>query len=155
MKSFKSKLYILISALSFLFLLPSSVKADSSLPFTGGFCSFFPCDQFWKDDVTGGGSGALTRVQSYIKYGFSIVFVGIVIYGIFLVIKAALKIIRSEGDSAKVEEGYNMFKGVWIGIGLIFVGILGIVIIIALFNAVSLTNTPVENPGGINVPLLQ
>lgn len=76
----------------------------------------------------------------------SFIFIGIIALGIFFIIKAVFKIIRSEGDSAKVEEGSKIFRGIFIGLFIILAGIVGLVLMVALFQAGDVFNTNPEVP---------
>jgi hypothetical protein len=76
----------------------------------------------------------------------SFIFVAIIALGVFFIIKAVFKIIRSEGDSAKVEEGSKIFRGIFIGLFIILAGIVGIVLMVALFQAGDVFNTNPEVP---------
>ena len=76
----------------------------------------------------------------------SLVFIGIIVIGVVYVIKGSLKIISSEGDSSKIEEGTKIFKGVMIGLVMIFQGILGVLLMIALFDASSVTQVSTDLP---------
>lgn len=76
----------------------------------------------------------------------SLIFIGILVIGIFFIIKGALKIVRSEGDVSKVQEGQNIFRGVFIGIIMIFVGLLGLVLMLAIFQAGGVTQINPELP---------
>lgn len=82
-----------------------------------------------------------------LSLGSSLIFVVIIALGIGYTIWGALKIVRSEGDTTKVEEGAKIFKGVLIGIAMIFLGVIGLVLMLALFNAGDVVNVdPVLPP---------
>lgn len=76
----------------------------------------------------------------------SLIFGVIIIIGIFYVIKGSLKIMRSEGEVSKIEEGNKIFKGVFIGIVMILGGILGLVLMLALFDAGGVATVNPELP---------
>ncbi len=99
--------------------------------FAQGICDFVPCQGVCAD----GSCNALGSTTDIFRWGATLIFVGIIIYGVFLIIRAALKIIRSEGDASKVQEGSQSIRGVFIGLIVIFIGIIGVVIITVLFNA--------------------
>jgi hypothetical protein len=127
------------------------VKAD-------GLCDFLPCQNA---GFCSGGScaDALTSTSTYIQLGVGLIFVGIIVLGIVVIIRAALKIIRSEGDEKKVQEGSENLRGVFFGVIIIFIGIIGVVIIISLFGATSIFNAnpvvPTDNSKPlINIPTL-
>jgi len=100
------------------------------------------------------GAGLNGTLANFIRFGLGLVFVGIIALGIFLTIKAALTIIRSEGNESKIEEGTKAIKGVFIGIAIIVFGIVGIIVLLAFFQAGSLLNQNVPVPNGVNIPIL-
>lgn len=112
-----------------------------------------PCDQY-NTSVFDACGDVNSQVTSVIQVGISVAFVLIILYGIFLIIKAALTIIRSNGDPSQLESGVNMIRGVYIGIGIIFIGIIGLVIVIAFFGAGGILNTTVNTPGNIVIPII-
>lgn len=138
------KKYIL-SLLLFLLIPLNTVSAQ-------GICDFIPCNVPCAD----GSCDALGSTTSIIRWGVSLIFVGIIIFGVFLIIKASLKIIRSEGNESMVQEGAQSIRGVFIGLIVIFIGIIGVVIIAVLFNAEGIFGLPQpefeEVP--INIPTL-
>jgi uncharacterized membrane protein YidH (DUF202 family) len=93
------------------------------------------------------GTSDLTAAGQLIRFALSLVFVAIIAISIYVIIRAALKYIRSEGDPGKVEEAQKAIKNVFIGIGALFVGIIGIVIILAFFQAGNALNTSDDLPG--------
>lgn len=131
-------------------LLPLQINAVNNTTIKGGFCDFIPCGIFGQTSA----NSSLDTVSSYIRFGISLVFIGIIIFGVYQIIKGALKIIRSEGDPSKIEEGANVFKGVFIGIIMIFAGVIGLLILIAFFSSGYGSNLNLNNPAGTNIPLL-
>jgi hypothetical protein len=127
-------------------LLVFPVKAQTA-------ADILPCDQYNTSvfDACGDVNG---QVSNIIRFGIAAVFVAIIIYGIFLIIKAALTIIRSNGDPTQVENGANILKGVYIGIGIIFVGLIGLIIVIAFFGASGILNTTLNAPGNTVIPII-
>lgn len=94
-----------------------------------------------------------TTVGGLIRTGVSLIFALIIVYGVFMVVRAVVKIIRSEGDPAKVQEGYSIIRGVYIGIGIIFIGVIGIVLLIYFFGSGNLTIQNPITPDGVNIPI--
>ncbi len=85
-------------------------------------------------------------IKSTFNLIVSLIFVAIIIFSIYVIIRAAIKYIRSEGDPAKIEEAQKAIKSVFIGIAALFVGLIGIIIIIAFFGAGgALTTNQVNN----------
>jgi hypothetical protein len=70
------------------------------------------------------------RVQLVLILMLTAVIVAAVIYSII----AAFKYISSQGDSGKIEEAQKAIKAIFLGIGAMFVSIIGIVIIFAIFG---------------------
>lgn len=116
-------------------------------------CGLLPCN-IYDNSAFPINENLNLKVSDLIKVGLGAVFVLILIYGIFLIIKAALTIIRSEGDEAKIQEGSGAVRAVFLGIGIIFIGIIGLVILIAFFGASNLTNQELNAPGNVQIPLI-
>lgn len=127
-------------------VLPFSVRAATA-------SEVLPCDQYDTSafDACGDVNGQVTDL---IKFALAAAFGAIILYGIFLIIKAALTIIRSNGDPGQVEAGTNIIRGVYIGIGIIFIGIVGLIIVIAFFGAGGILNTAVNTPGNTVIPII-
>lgn len=132
---------ILIVLICYFFIVPAHILAQSS---NTGLCGLFPCDQYTGDSLN-------MDWGMLIKYALSAVFTVIIVIGIFSVVRAALKIIQSSGEAKQLEEGANMLRGVWIGIAVIFLGIIGIIIVLTIFNAQSILTPNLVVPSGINV----
>ncbi len=108
-------------------------------------CDFLPCSDEQESDPNLGES-LNSGLENTILTAIDLVFVGIIVYGIFLIIKSALKIIRSEANDEQLMSGYKGIKTVMIGIALIFVGIIGIVLITAIFGATEIFNQDPDSP---------
>lgn len=121
--------------------LVGSVSAQESV-----LCTIFPFLKgiAFAGNLCGGESGASNAVGlgiTLVQTALSLVFVGIISVAVYTIIRAALKYIRAEGDDSKVEEAQKSIKRVFIGIGALLVGIVGLAIIIALFGATGGLNT--------------
>ena len=140
------KKFILLTFIIGFVVLPFSVKAATA-------SEVLPCDQYDTSafDACGDVNGQVTDL---IKFALAAAFGAIILYGIFLIIKAALTIIRSNGDPGQVEAGTNIIRGVYIGIGIIFIGIVGLIIVIAFFGAGGILNTAVNTPGNTVIPII-
>ncbi len=138
----KSLLYFSIIGLLF----PVIAYADDN---TGGLCGILPCQLASPCLGTNCGGDSLSLVGTLLEFALSFIFVGILIFGIWLILQATLKIIRSEGNEEQVQSGYKLIKGAYTGIVLIFVGIIGLVVVFALFNA-----TDIFKVGTGNIPEL-
>ncbi len=140
------KKLILLTFIIAFSVLPFSIKAATA-------SDVLPCDQYDTSafDACGDVNGQVTDL---IKFALAAAFGAIILYGIFLIIKAALTIIRSNGDPGQVEAGTNIIRGVYIGIGIIFIGIVGLIIVIAFFGAGGILNTAVNTPGNTVIPII-
>jgi len=137
------KKFIAIFLILSFFLTVVALPKTSNITVRGqSLCDFVPCKS--GGCVDGECASSLLDLNTLIRTGLSTVFVLIIAYGIFLIIRAALKIIRSEGDKDKVQEGIENVRGVFFGLIIIFVGIIGIVLITVLFNATNIFN---QSPG--------
>lgn len=135
----KIVLPILFLAVSF-FAMPMPVSAQNNnlicqiFPFLGKVTAF---------GINGicTGSKETSDATSFIRFLLSAVFVGIIIISIYVVIKSALKYIQSEGDDKKIGEASKAIKAVFIGIAALFVGVIGIIIVLAFFQATGALTT--------------
>jgi heme/copper-type cytochrome/quinol oxidase subunit 2 len=150
---FKNKFLVSIMMLGFLTVAPIlsplvSVSAQQSI-----ICTIFPfirqTSTFGINSLCGDVQGEATgnAIRDIINLVVSFIFVGIIIFSIYVIIKAAIKYIRSEGDQGKVEEAQKAIKSVFLGIAALFIGLIGIVIVIAFFGAGgALQTTDINNP---------
>ncbi|MEO6728961.1 MAG: hypothetical protein ABIM99_03500 [Candidatus Dojkabacteria bacterium] len=112
---------------------------------TNLICNIFP---FIKNLGFGAGSlcgdvngkPAVDAAVALVRLALQLVFVGIIVISIYIIIRAAVKYIRSEGDESKIQEAQKAIKSVFIGIAALFIGIIGIVIILAFFNVSGIGN---------------
>lgn len=111
-------------------------------------CGLLGCSQFANSPFFD-----FTNIGGLLRLAISSIFALIIIYGIIMVIRATIRIIRSDGDPAKMQEGFGIVRGVILGIVIIFVGIIGMVVVLAFFNAGEITNITPTPPPGLNIPL--
>jgi hypothetical protein len=97
----------------------------TSVPFARGVCG----------NTATEGQSAVSEGVTLVRLALQLVFVGIIIVSIYIIIRAALKYIRSEGDDTKIQEAQKAIKSVFVGIAALFIGVIGIVIILAFFQA--------------------
>lgn len=90
------------------------------------------------EDPTGSGQTATTLVRSWVNLGITLLFIGIILIAVFIIVRAAITYIQSQGDEGKIAEAQKAIKSVFIGIALLFVGIVGIILVLAFFNATGL-----------------
>lgn len=117
-----TKFFVGLTGSLALLLVPVTVKAQSFLP---DFLK--PLFERKFDDP---GAQVTAVISSVLTVIFIVVFVVAIVYTFI----AAIKYIRSEGNEQKVEEAKNAVKAVLFGVGAMFVAILGIVLITALFG---------------------
>lgn len=97
-----------------------------------------------------------TTAVNIARIAASFIFVGIIIVAVYIVIKAAVKYIRSEGDDKKIEEASKAIKSVFVGLIALFIGIIGLVLILVLFDALGAINdapsvdTIIDNQDDLN-----
>lgn len=132
----------------YLILFITRVGAQSSPQNNNGLCTIFGCDNYANVDIS---------LVSIISLVTSFVFIFIVILGIVKIIIGVYKIIQSEDSQEKLVEGQSLIRGVWIGIGIIFLGLLGLVVVFVLFNVDGIFSINLQNnlPRGFrgNIPL--
>lgn len=138
---FKNKTLLGVMVGAFLFTAPLlspllTVHAQQNL-----ICTIFPfieqVNAFGISSLCTGVDAQTTSdtIRSTFNLIVSLIFVAIIIFSIYVIIRAAIKYIRSEGDPAKIEEAQKAIKSVFIGIAALFVGLIGVIIIIAFFGA--------------------
>ncbi len=136
----KIALSVLFLAISF-FSMPFPVSAAGT---NNLVCQIFPflssVDAFGINSLCSGVTDP-SAATSFIRFLLSAVFVGIIIISIYVVIKSALKYIQSEGDDKKIGEASKAIKAVFIGIAALFVGVIGIIIVLAFFKATGALKT--------------
>ncbi len=114
-------------------------------------CTIFPflgqIGAFGISDICGGldPDRPIDEARSLIQFGLNLVFVGIIILAIYIIVKAAINYIRSEGDDEKIKSANKSIKAVFTGIIALFVGILGIILVLAIFNATGAVNNEVPD----------
>ena len=87
------------------------------------------------DNANSNQTGIVNSTKSFVQFGLSLVFIGLIAIAIFMIIKSAIKYIQSEGNQGKVEEAKKAIQAVFVGIVVLVVGIVGIFILLAFFNA--------------------
>ncbi len=128
------------------FALP--VSASGSTFSNGvGVCSFIgpicAAIGITNDSGTNAGTIAQTFVRDRLSLIISLVFIAIILISVFIIIRAAITYIQSQGEEGKIAEAQKAIKSVFIGIGVLFVGIIGLVLVLVFFNGTGLLS-----PGG-------
>ncbi|MBL8014882.1 MAG: hypothetical protein JNK26_01685 [Candidatus Doudnabacteria bacterium] len=104
-------------------------------------CSFIGpiCDALGiKNNLGGAGQTAAGLVRTWVNLGITLLFIGIILIAVYIIVKAAITYIQSQGDEGKIAEAQKAIKSVFIGIALLFVGIIGIILVLAFFGATGL-----------------
>lgn len=149
------KSLIAFSMLVMMFAIPfSQVSAQEQARTSGNsiICVIFPfiknIESFGISTLCTGTSTATAgaTIRSTFNLIVSLVFAAIIIFAIFIIIKSAITYIRSEGDETKIQQAQKAIKSVFIGIAALFVGLIGIIIIIAFFGA----GNALSNSGDVN-----
>ncbi|MBN1332116.1 hypothetical protein JW978_04575 [Candidatus Dojkabacteria bacterium] len=104
-------------------LVPLSVQAQSILPENiSGFLND------WS------GSTVTEKIVGFLRLALTLAFGAVILVAVLFSIMAAIKYIRSQGDSGKVEEANNAIKAIFQGVAAMFVGFIGIVIVFFIFD---------------------
>ena len=114
-----------------------------------GACDFLPCGD---NGVLPAPNNSEATGLSFFRFGVGLIFSIFIAIGIFVIIKSSLEIIRSEGDNEKIENASKSIRGVFIGIAILLMGIIGIVILISFFSDASFLQKPVPTPDGVRLP---
>ncbi|GIW58876.1 MAG: hypothetical protein KatS3mg086_161 [Candidatus Dojkabacteria bacterium] len=97
------------------------------------------------------GADAVKDLIDLAQFGLTLVFVGIIAIAVYVVIKASVEYIRSEGDEEKVKKARNAIKQVFAGLAALFIGLIGLVIILTIFNATGAAGGAVQTPDGVEI----
>ncbi len=112
--------------------------------------NFDACDFLGCETAPGGGANVVGSTESLIRFAGSLIFAGFTAFGIFIIIKAALKIVRSESNQEEVESGAKAVKSVFIGFGILIVGLIGLILLSGITGLSGLFDDQIENPAGID-----
>ncbi len=98
-------------------------------------CSVFGplCNTFTDGGDTPGDASrfVVNRIQIII----GLVFIVIIIVAVFIIVKSGVKYIQSQGEEGQIAEATKAIQSVFIGIAMLFLGVIGIVLLLAFFNA--------------------
>jgi hypothetical protein len=108
-----------------------------------GLCDFIGpiCDALGITSSENAGSAAIDFVKSRGELILSLVFIGIILLSVVIIIQAGVKYIQSQGDEGKIAESTKAIKSVFIGIGVLIVGIAGLILVLVFFNATGFLKT--------------
>lgn len=91
---------------------------------------------------------SVSDVAQLVRFFLSLIFIGIIALAVFYIIKSAIKYIQSEGDEGGVQESQKAIKAVFMGIGVLLIGIIGLVILISFIGGEEALNQ--EQDSGID-----
>jgi len=141
---------VLVIMMTGLYVFPQSVAAANCAGNSGsniplGVCTFIPaiCDAISGQQC----SSSLTPqdaskfLQDRLRTVLSFVFIGIILISVFIILRAGIKYIQSQGDPGKIADAQKSIQSVFVGFAVLFVGIIGLVLILAFFNITGLTDT--------------
>ena len=80
------------------------------------------------------GKNPAQTTYNIVQSAMTVLFIAVFIVAVFYTFMAAIKYIRSEGNEQKVEEAKNAIKAVLFGVAAMFVAIVGILLINAIFG---------------------
>ncbi len=100
-----------------------------------------------------GGESNLSAIGELVRFVLSLIFIAIIGIAVFYIIKSAIKYIQSEGDEGKVQESQKAIKAVFLGIGALIVGLVGLIIILAFVGADEALQQDIPEDSSINQTL--
>lgn len=118
-----------------------------------GLCDFFPCSESQQspnldEDVNSAAENLFIFVTTFS-------FTGIILVGIYYILRGSVQIIWAQGDASAVEKGFSKIKGVYVGIIILFVGLIGLVVLIVFFDGGSIFTTSISDPNSnFNLPFV-
>jgi uncharacterized membrane protein YidH (DUF202 family) len=164
MRQLSLKLTIVLVTL-FSFLSPVAIQAGNTgggpiqpganlglCTFIGPICTALGLSDKSADEAKEGALGFATeRIQQVV----SLIFIGIIVISVFIIVQAGVKYIQSQGEEGKIAEAQKAIRSVFVGIAILFVGIIGLILVLAFFGGTGLlgsgnTIDDVFNPPGSN-----
>lgn len=112
--------------------------------FIGPICNAIGLEDGAKD----AGAVAQNFLRARLNLGLSLLFIGIILIAVFIIVQAGIKYVQSQGDEGKIAEAQKAIKSVFLGIGVLFVGLIGIILVLVVFNGLGLLNPAVQGEGG-------
>jgi len=102
------------------------------------------------------GETILTDGSKLIEWSVGLIFPFVIVLGIFMIIKSAYGIIKSEGVTTDVENAKKRIKGVFIGVGILMIGIVGYILLLNFFgtSSVQVELTKPEALEHIDIPFI-
>ena len=108
-----------------------------------GICNFVPqlCGALNltpDSDFSDAGGTATSFLADRVQVILSIVFIAIILIAVFVIVRAGVLYIQSQGDESKIEQAQKAIRNVFIGIAVLFVGLVGIILVLAFFGGTEL-----------------
>ena len=129
---------VTIALVSFM---PVMITAAEPVSAQVGVCTFIQplCDAL---GIGGNNSGdvAVGLAARWFNLAITIIFTAIILIAVYVIVTNAIKYMQSQGDETKIGEAQKAIKSVFIGIALMFVGLVGIVLVLAFFGGNNLLN---------------
>ena len=111
-------------------------------------CTFIKpiCDALGIKDITDPDTPSIVLgfTQERLSQVVSLVFIGIILISVFIIVQSAVKYIQSQGEEAKIAEAQKAIRSVFVGIAVLFIGIIGLILVLAFFNASGLISNQVD-----------
>lgn len=137
MRKFRNKLltaFLSINLLMLTFAAPAYAQDNF------GICSLLgPIGQPFGCNADGTGTfGSSNVIQDYVmpraQFILSLLFIGLILFSVIYVVRAAIIYIQSQGNPEKIGEATKSIRSVFVGLGALFVGIAGILLVLAFFG---------------------
>ncbi len=147
MNKIRKIIAVVFLGLSFLLVVPNPVPVYAGGNGEIGLCTFLPqalCETFGLGSGAEASANAGTVVRRWIDLGVTVLFAAIVIIAVYVIVTNAVKYIQSQGEEGKIQEATKAIKSVFIGIALLFVGIVGLVLVLAFFGGSGLLDQGVD-----------
>jgi len=141
MNKLRKVMGVAVTTLMLFLYAPTAVSAASVniCTFIGPICTALGINL--ENPSEGGGAAAINFLRSRGELILSLVFIGIILLSVVIIIQAGVKYIQSQGDEGKIAESTKAIKSVFIGIGVLIVGIAGLILVLVFFNASGLLDS--------------
>lgn len=118
-------------------------------------CDFLPCSIF-TGEVDSEDANVLNpdfELDRVFRFAVNGIFMAFMLAGVALVVRAAIVATKSEGNEEELQKSFTTTKSALVGILLIVFGIIGIFLVISIFEADNLLNRDIDqvDPPGLNV----
>jgi hypothetical protein len=110
--------------------------------------SITACEIFGCPNQVATGQEIISGTSNLVEWGTNLVFPFIILIGIFVIVNSAFKIVRSQGNTEQIEKAKKGFRGVFVGIAILIVGLIGYFLVISFFGA-SNVDLSVDKPDAL------